>query len=158
MAVGRRYGVGNVRSACCHDLPRHGGTGKGPELGRIYSFNDSNHMASSREVSEVPLMLSRKGEEKTVRQWSKITGLSESVIRMRKKRGWSDERTLSTSVQESKNSRKQYKYNGQYYSLAELSQISQISKSGLYHRIQQTGGDVEKAVNVPKNEWGRGSS
>lgn len=41
------------------------------------------------------IYLVRNGERKTLIEWSKITGINPKTIRLRLRRGWSDERALS---------------------------------------------------------------
>lgn len=44
---------------------------------------------------------------------------------------------------------KKYKYNGKYYTLKELQKISNINYGSLWHRINQYGWSIEKAVETP---------
>lgn len=46
--------------------------------------------------------LTLRGETKTMKEWSELLGISYYVLRARRRRGWADDRTLTTPVGESK--------------------------------------------------------
>lgn len=92
--------------------------------------------------------LEYNGETHTIKEWSRITGLSDDTIGHRIKYGWTIEDTLTKAVRERRPSSMPIEYNGEVHTIAEWSRITGISYTALVQRFQK-GWQVEDALTTP---------
>lgn len=94
------------------------------------------------------------GETHTLKEWSRITGISDGVIAKRIDYGWSVEDSLTKPTRSRKPSCPGIEYKGETHSIAEWSRITGISYAVLIKRFQ-TGWDVEEALTTPARQGTR---
>lgn len=83
------------------------------------------------------------GERKTLKEWSRETGLSDACISERLKFGWSIEEAITIP---SKVEVKYYEYNGEAHTIGEWAKIYGLHIDCLRGRLQRLGWDIEKAL------------
>lgn len=92
-------------------------------------------------------LIEYQGRKQSLKSWCKELDLDYGTIWARiASQGWSVERAFNTPIREFF---KKYLYKGNYYTLAELSELSNISESTLRQRIEKEGCSVEEAINNP---------
>lgn len=92
-----------------------------------------------------------QGKVLTLKEWSSITGINESTLRERKRKGWPPEKMLSTKNY----SDKSYYYDGKLMTTRELSDAYGIKIETLRNRLGVLGWSVEKSVLTPVKDTGR---
>lgn len=90
------------------------------------------------------------GKEQTFKEWAKATGIPASVIRTRLRRGWSVERTLTTSVgpKGKQPHNKVVEYQGRTLCLSEWSSETGLPLKLISERLIN-GWSAEKALTTP---------
>lgn len=106
------------------------------------------------------VILTYKGESKTLSQWARHLGISYRTIHHRYRRGWTIEEIMTTpqGSRRDKPSPKSlwFNYRGKKKTLKQLSEISGIKTATILHRIQKQGMNAEEASKrkLMKNQFG----
>lgn len=96
-------------------------------------------------VADDSLIYHPYGNLTTLKEFSERTGMPLIVAKYRYAKNWDAEWILSSDYE-----RRVYEYDGRFYSLAELSLMSDIPYKTIEGRIRKMGWSVEKAVRTPK--------
>lgn len=122
--------------------------GYGPENCRWASRKDQSR--NRRDT----IMLTKDGQTKCLAEWAELLGLKAATIHMRLHRGWSQERSLSTSTQNGRirRSNRIVTFNGQSRPLFEWAKLIGIPRKTLTLRFFY-GWSAEKALTTPVRRW-----
>lgn len=88
------------------------------------------------------------GETHTITEWSNITGIAQSTIETRLKRGYSIDDALTTPIPKRKPRNMKIEYNGESHTIPEWAEITGVSAQAIRRRING-GWSIENALTIP---------
>jgi hypothetical protein len=95
--------------------------------------------------------LELNGERRPLQEWADLLGINASAIHQRLRKGWTDERALTTPTDRVR----RIEWNGETKTIGEWAKVLGISRTLLHQRLGSMGWSVQKAFTTPVMKHGK---